>query len=116
MGKNVHRGEEQQGEKDRAGKTLGAQGGHEGGITPGEERVVSKEMTSQAGGRWLEDLFLSVTSEVNRPRSERTIAKHAWLPRRLRGRSETERASPFVLQCFGVPNVPVDSLARPPWG
>lgn len=95
---------------------LRGQGGHEGGITPGEERVVSDEMTSQARRRWLEDLFLSITGEVNRPQSERTIAKHAQLLWCSWGRDEMERASPFALQCFGVLNVPGESLARPPWG
>lgn len=78
--------------------------------------MVSNETTGQARRRWLEDLFLSVTGEVNRPQNERTIAKCARLLWCSQGRGERERASPLALQCFGVLNVPGDSLARPPWG
>lgn len=78
--------------------------------------MVSNETTGQARRRWLEDLGLSISGEVNRPQSERTIAKRARLPWRSQARGKTERASPLVLQCFGVLNVPGDSLARPPWG
>lgn len=73
-------------------------------------------MTGQARRRWLADLFSSVPGEVNRPQSETTIAKHAPLLWHSWGRGQTERASPFALQCFGVLNVPEDSLARPPQG
>lgn len=105
MGKNVHTGEEQQEEKDRAWKTPKGQRGHEGGITPREEWAVSNDKIDQARRRWLEDLFSSVTGEVNRPQRERTIAKRAWLSWRSCGLGEMERASPFVVQCFGVLNV-----------
>jgi len=116
LGKHVHRGEEQQGNKDWAGKTPGGQSGHEGGITPADRRVVSNETTGQARRRCLEDFLLSVTDEVNRPQTERTIAKRAWLPQCSRSKVEMERASSLALQCFGVLNVSGDTLARPPWG
>lgn len=75
-------GEEQQGAKAQAVKTPWGQGGCEGGITAREEKVVSKKMTGQARRRWLGDLSPSITGEVSRPQSERTMAKHSWFPHR----------------------------------
>lgn len=76
--------------------------------------MVINEMTSQPRRRWLKDLFLNITDQLNRPQSERTIAKHAWLLQHSRGWGKMERASPFVLQCFRVLIVPGAALPGHP--